>query len=183
MNNSCTNWCWLKMFDMQLISHGTIHSLDNREKWQTEWMVSVLLNTVQYTVWTIERSYRVNGKCSRTQTDWLPHSVKLRNRTVCVQKQKKRLTALGQIVMFPTWQVVLCCAVYTCKAMPWFRQLVSLLKCGFNPKPAHVGFVVDKVAIRHDLSMSSSVFHSQKHSAHAPCSFVHLPLMLNSLSS
>jgi hypothetical protein len=220
------------MFDMQLTWHGTIHSLDNMEKWQTEWMVCVRFNMAWYTAWTTGRSDRqsewyvfnltwsdtqlgqqgevtdksewyvfnltwpdtqlgqqgevtdtVNGMCSRTQTDWLLQSVKSDKITRSVQKQKQRLTALGQIGMFPTWQVVVWCGVYTCKATSWFRQLVSLWRCGFNPKPAHVGFVVDKVAKRHYLSMSSSVFHSPKHSTPAPCSFIHLPLMLHSLIS
>jgi hypothetical protein len=35
-------------------------------------------------------------------------------------------------------------------ALPWFRQLVadlSMVRPSFNPRPIHVGFVVDKVAL------------------------------------
>ena len=48
----------------------------------------------------------------------------------------------------------------------------SLWRLGFNPRPAQIGFTLDKVALEQLFSPSTSVFLHQYHSTNALCLFV-----------
>jgi hypothetical protein len=52
------------------------------------------------------------------------------------------------------------------KALPWLKGFVtslSLYRCRFNPRPVHVGFVVDKVSLVPHFSPSTSVLSASFH--------------------
>jgi len=61
--------------------------------------------------------------------------------------------------------------------MPWLKQIAAglfLQRPRFNPRPVHVGFVVNKVAMRQAL-VFSGYFYSRMSVSFYPCSiFIHL---------
>jgi hypothetical protein len=77
------------------------------------------------------------------------------------------------------WGSLLTCAEnYRILAVPWLRQLVNsflVWRPGFNPRPVHVGFVVDKVAMRQVFSPLLPIFPCHYYSTNAPQSFL-IPL-------
>jgi len=58
----------------------------------------------------------------------------------------------------------------------------SLWRPGFNPRPDHVGFVFEKVALG-QLFFGTAAYPSQYHSTNAPCSFTWLLQIQNHLSN
>jgi len=64
--------------------------------------------------------------------------------------------------------------------VPWLRRLVagrSPRIPGFGPRSVHVSFMVDTVALGHDILQYCCCFPCQYHSTNAPYSFINLSLM------
>jgi hypothetical protein len=57
---------------------------------------------------------------------------------------------------------------------PATGQLPLTQRAGFHPKPAHVGFVADEVAVRDDFSPGISVFPHQYHSINDTHTHTHI---------
>jgi hypothetical protein len=60
-------------------------------------------------------------------------------------------------------------------------HLTLTQKPGFDPKSAHVGFVVDEVALGDDFSPGISVFPCQYHSTNDTHSFTHVSPPLHNM--
>ena len=79
---------------------------------------------------------------------------------------------------FHSWEQL---AISNTVALRWLRGMVtsrSLWSPNFDPRPVHVGFVVEKVALGQVFPPSTSVFPSHSHSSSAGYSYIQLSPVL-----